>query len=680
METIGEPMPLRRARALNAVLERASLPLFPGELLIGAGMLGRLAPEGTVAPETLAADRAWLATMPDRDFQTHRDHHIPDYPRLLRAGFDGLRAEAGESLARQDDLRRRRFLEAVLVALDGASRHLRRWAEHCARTAADAPEHAALLREHARRLERLAGEPAASFHDALQLTWSYHAMMQLDDRGAMAFGRLDQFLQPYYAADLATGRVTPEEALRLLEHFFAKITVTHDVQNIALGGVRPQDGADATNALSHLILEACRRVGRPGGNCTARVHRNTPRDFLRKCAEVIRSGVGYPAMFNDEIEIPALAELGYPLEDARDYAFAGCIEVFIPGRMAPWADGRFNLLQCVDLALRRGVDGVRGARLGPDTGEPADFEGFYGAWRTQMRFRLALHVERLNARKREFDARAWECAAPLMSALTADCIARGLDLNDGGARFPANHGIAGMGIGVTADSLAAVKRFVYERGRFTLAELRRMLDANFAGFERERRLLLTEAPKYGNGDDEVDALAARATLDFGRECLRYRTPRGGSYWGLMAANVSNIPAGREVGASPDGRFALQPLSDAASPTFGRDLAGLTGVIRSVSRLPYRVCPGGNVVNVKLHPSAVAGDRGLDALASLIRAAFDMGAVQLQFNTVDRRVLEEARAHPEEHRSLVVRVSGFSSHFVSLDRAVQEDILARTEYR
>lgn len=680
LATTGEPMPVRRAKALNAVLERSTLPLVPGELLIGAGFLGCRAPEGTVSAEAVAADRAYLATIPERDFQTHRDHHAPDYATLLRVGFGGLADETRGALARQGDPRKRAFLEAILVALDGAGRYMRRWARRCEEAATETPDLRLLLSAQADRMRRLAEGPAASFHDALQLTWSFHAMMQLDDRHAMALGRLDQFLHPYYAADLAAGRVTPEEALRLLEHFFARITVTADVQNIALGGLKPEDGGDATNALSLLILEACKRIGRPGGNCTARIHKNTPREFLLKCAEVIRSGIGYPALFNDEIEVPALTELGYPIEDARDYCFAGCIEVFIPGRMAPWADGRFNLLQCVDLALRGGVDGLTGARLGPDTGAPADFEGFYQAWLTQMRFRLAIHVERLNARKGEFDRRAWECAAPLMSALTADCVARGLDLNDGGARHPANHGIGGMGIGVTADSLAAVKRFVYDRREFTLAQLRRMLDANFAGFERERQRLLTDAPKYGNGEEEVDALAARATLDFGRECMKHRTPRGGWYWGLMAANVSNIPAGREVGASPDGRLARQPLSDAASPTFGRDLAGLTGVIRSVARLPYRVCPGGNVINVKLHPSILAGEKGLDALVSLVRAGFELGAVQFQFNTIDRRVLEEARVKPEEYRGLVVRVSGFSSYYVSLDRAVQEDILARTEHR
>jgi formate C-acetyltransferase len=296
-----------------------------------------------------------------------------------------------------------------------------------------------------------------------------------------------------------------------------------------------------------------------------------------------------------------------------------------------------------------------------------------------MRDQLRRHIDQLDAQKRPFQDNAADYTSPLLSALTGDCIDCGLDLNDGGAIYPANHGVAAMGIGVTADALAAVKRFVYDQPRFPLDQLRTMLQANFQGFEPQRQQLLRMAPKYGNNDSEVDAIAIEITLAIGQECLKYRNPQGGRYWALMAANVQNVSAGREVGASPDGRLSRQPLSDAASPTFGRDVRGPTAAIHSVSKLPYRCCPGGNVINIKLHPSALAGDAGLSALASLIRTCFDLGGVQLQFNTVDREVLRQAMIHPEQHRDLVVRVSGFSAHFTTLDLAVQQDILERTEH-
>ncbi len=350
-----------------------------------------------------------------------------------------------------------------------------------------------------------------------------------------------------------------------------------------------------------MILEACKRVGRPGGNVTARIHAGTPQAFLLKCAEVMRTGIGYPAVVNDEVLVPALLDQGYPLEDARDYCFVGCIETFIPGRMAPWADSRFNLLACVNLVVFAGLDSLTGQRIGPDTGEPATWDAFREAFLVQMRDRLREHIQRLDAYSQPFQDRAAEFASPLLSALTADCIDRGLDLNDGGRRYPANHGVAAMGIGVTADALAAVKRLVYEEKAFTLEQLRAMLLANFEGYEPQRRQLLRRAPKYGNNDPEVDAIAVEVTRAVGQECLTYRTPQGGRYWALMAANVQNVSAGLEVGASPDGRLSRQPLSDAASPTFGRDTHGPTAAIHSVANLPYRCCPGGNVINMKPAP-------------------------------------------------------------------------------
>jgi pyruvate formate-lyase/glycerol dehydratase family glycyl radical enzyme len=677
--TRGEAMTVRRSKALNAVLDRCDLEVRPGELLIGTGWFGRMLPAGAYADEAVKEAGDELGRIGRRTFRTHADHHAPDYPELLRLGFGGLRERVASSLARHTEPERRTFLTSVAVALDGASRHMRRWAVRLAALADEHPGHAELLQQQAQMMDRLAEHEPATFWEALQLVFSVHSIMQMDDRYAMAFGRLDQYMHPFYQADRDAGRLTRDEAQVLLEHFFAKLTAYEDVQNITVGGVRPKDGEDATNDLSFLILEACERVGRPGGNVTARIHAKTPPAFLRKCAEVIRSGIGYPAVFSDAVEIPALLEQGYGLEEACDYGFVGCIEVFIPGRMAPWADSRFNLLRCVNLALHGGVDNLTGEAVGPPTGEPKNWDAFYDAFHTQMRALLREHIKALSEEKQAVGDRADEFTSPLMSALTADCIERGRDLNDGGARHPANHGVAGMGIGTTADALMAVKRLVYDEKRFDLAQLKGMLAANFGGYEAERQVLLRRAPKYGNNDAEVDAIAVRVTHDFGTECLRHRTPQGGRYWGLMAANVQNIPAGREVGATADGRFSQQPLSDASSPTFGRDRKGPTAVIHSVAKLPYHLCPGGNVVNIKLHPSVLRGESGLAALAALIRTAFDLGAIELQFNTVDRKLLLAAMERPDEYRDLVVRVSGFSAHFVSLDRAVQEDVLARTEH-
>ena len=679
-QSVGQPLTCRRARALNEVLACCQLPLWRGELLVGAGKLSRLSQADWVPADQLAAAQQEVAALGGRSFGTHSDHHAPDYPTLLRLGLGGVRRQGEAALAAHPDPERRAFLESALLALDGAIAHLRRWAREVGTAAGEPGPYRDLLGRQAAMMAHLATEPPRTFAEALQLVYSFHGLMQMDDRYAMAFGRLDQYLWPCYAADRAAGRTTREAALALLTHFFAKITWDGDVQNIALGGVQPADGSDATNELSFLVLDACRAVGRPGGNLTARIHRHTPPAFLAACADLIRSGLGYPAVFNDEVQVPALVAQGYPLEHARDYCFVGCIEVFLPGRMAPWADSRFNLLHGVNLALHGGVDSLSGKQAGPATGEPATWDAFYAAYRAQLDHALDQHVAQLDAHKRPCDEHAASFTSPLMSALTDACLERGRDLNDGGARYPANHGVAAMGIGSTADSLAAIRQFVYAERRFSLAELRALLAADFAGHEAERLMLLKGAPKYGNDDDRVDQLAVQVTRDLAAACQRHRTPQGGFYWPLMAANVANISAGQEVGATADGRKARQPLSDAASPTFGRDAHGPTAAIRSIAKLPYALCPGGNVINLKLHPSSVAGPAGLQALAQLIRTCFDLGGIELQFNTVDREVLQEAMAHPADHSGLVVRVSGFSAHFVYLQRVVQADILARTEHR
>lgn len=675
----GLPMTTRRAQALNTVLERCYLPAVPGELLIGVGNLGRRIQADEIAAEVIENDSEYLRTnIGARNFGVHSDHHAPDYAKLIRVGFGGLKEEILASLPGQDATGRV-FLESMLLALQGASAHLLRWRQHLREIMNGHPNHRILLEEQADRLERLSEKPPTGFEDALQLVLLYHYMMQLDDRSAMAFGRLDQYLYPAYCADIAAGRIDDEKVQAYLDHLFAKITIDGDVQNIALGGVKPEDGTDATNPLSYMILEACRRIGRAGGNCTARIHKHTPPSFLEKCAEVIRSGIGYPAVFNDEVEIPALLKHGYGLEEARDYCFVGCIEVFLQGKQAPWADSRLNPIYSLNLTLFNGVDSLTGESAGPATEDPPDFESFYRAFLDRCRADAYHSITDWNKRQAQYDDRAMDYTSPLMSALVSDCIRRGRDMNDGGAIHPGNCGFAVMGLASIADCLAIIKEWVYDQPRFTLEQLRKILAANFEGYETERQQLMRGVPKYGNDDDRVDGIAVRFVNDYAGFFDDYRTPQGGRYWTLLGSNVSNIWAGKLIGASIDGRLSGTPISDAASPFFGRDQRGPTATIRSVSKIPYGLCLGGNVVNLKLDPASIKGPEGLRCLAFLIRTCFDLGGSELQFNTTDRKMLEDAVRHPERHENLVVRVSGFSANFIWLDPAVQKDILARTEH-
>lgn len=671
-------MGIRRANALNAVLGNAPTPITPGELILGNGH-ARFTADGD--SEALRRAQEYLAPLAGRHFGTHADHAAPGYADLLANGVTGLASRvqsAIDALPAGGDASSREFLVSLAVALDGFSHYLGRWADAARECARHHARYRDLLHSQAGDLDELRTARPSSLHQAVQLVFLMHTAFQMDDRYAMALGRADQYIYPFYRADIDSGRISEADALALMEHLFAKLAHRGDIQNVCVGGLTPA-GEDATNDLSVLIVEACRAVARPGGNLTARIHEQTPKRFLEACVRCIRTGSGFPAIYNDDLQVPALIARGYAPQHARDYCFVGCIEAYIQGAQAPWADSRFNLLGCVDLALRGGMDGLAGARRGPATAIPSTWDELWRATVAQMHHGLDLHAAWITEMEATAARKAADLTSPLLSALTADCIGRARDINDGGAVYPANHGVAGMGIGSAADTLTAIRQCVFEQGLFTVPELVRMLDANFAGYADERKALLA-APKYGNDEEAVDGCAAALAGEFGADLLERRLPGGGQFWGLMAANVQNVSAGREVGASADGRLSGEPLSDAASPSFGRDRSGPTAVVKSVARLPYRLAPGGNVVNMKFHPSAIEGDTGSDALIALIRTCFELGGAQLQFNTVGAEMLRAAMDQPDRHGDLVVRVSGFSAYFTRLERAVQEDVLARTEHQ
>jgi formate C-acetyltransferase len=675
------PTTLRRAHAFAAVLAQMALPIRPEEVLVGApsGVLADALPAGV---DRCEYDRcaSLNAALGERTFLTNRDHIAPDYPKLLQVGLTGLLDETQRSAARHVG-QQRVFLQSVEIALRAGIYHLKRWADACRGKALTAePARAAELRRMARDLDVIACGPPHSFAQALQLVWLVHVMLNVDGRGAMAFGRMDQYLYPYYRRSVQAGE--GERARGLLECMWAKLEeplLLNPVQNICIGG-QTREGDDAVNELSYLLLEVTGTVRTPNSNLSARLCASTPDPFRVACVELIKTGIGFPALFNDEVLVPALVRLGIPLREARDYAFVGCIETFLPGRMPPWSDSRVNLLAALDRALRSGRDGLTGELCGALTPPPEELTTYgelFEAFATQVAHMVDEHCDQISQEKRVLSPT--EYTSPFLSAFVADCIDRGRDVNDGGARFPDWHGPAGMALGSTADALAAIKCFIYDRGSLSWTELLCALDADFCGCESLRQRLLHAAPKYGNGDMYVDNVAADVVRVFTGEVLRHRTPSGGRFVPLMAANISNIAAGREVGATPDGRHAGEPVSDAASPTFGRDRRGPTAAIESLCRVDYGPVVGGTVVNMRFSPQTLRGERGTRALCALIEGYFAQGGMQLQLNVTGRETLEAALREPEAYRHLVVRVSGFSALYLSLSREVQDDILARTEH-
>jgi pyruvate-formate lyase len=648
------PEPVVRAQAFRRVLLEDACHIYAGDRLLGshAGWFVRSLPAGFTgdAYDALASEHRARG---QRDFWAGWDHTLADYPTLLAAGVGPLLDRARASWETHTAPTERDALAGMIVAVGAFRAWILRWAG-AARVAG--------AHDLAEIATTVATEPPGTFREALQLVAFTHLAFESEGRYAMALGRLDQYLFPFYTAGLVAGRVTDEEALDLLCHLWVKLHENGGVQNIAIGGLTPA-GDDATNALSYLCLEATKRVESPYTNLSARFHDETPDRFYRACFDVIRTGIGFPAIFNDHVLIPGLVEIGIPLEVARDHCMVGCIETMLPGRQQAWSDGRYNMA----LQLMRAMHRVRG-RAG------LTYEQLFEAFLDEMHTSLKAYCDDFNRYIARFPPDRFP--DPFLSALTRDCIARARDINDGGAEFARMHGIAIMGLGTVADSLSAVKTLVFEQDQVGYDALMDALDADFAAQERLRQLLVNRAPKYGNDEDAVDTIAAFLVDWVSRKCLRHEIVGGGRFVAAMAANTSNIPAGEEVGATPDGRRAFTPLSDAASPYFGRDTHGPTAFLNSVSKPDYHRVLTGSVINMKFEPAFFQGPDGEAVFLALMRVFVRNRVQELQFNFTGNETLLDAQTNPELHRNLVVRVSGFSQYFIQLSKEVQEDVIRR----
>ncbi len=638
----------------------------------------------TVTEEEASAAAVICAPYPERGFHTNSDHYGANYSHFLTRGISGTIEDIDASLAAHDgDAEKTAFLRGARIAMEGFRAMILGYADAADLRAVGAG--AAHFSEIAAQCRRIAGGAPGTFRDALALVWMTYIAFAYEGRYAMAFGRLDQYLYPFFARDIENGTLTEQDVIDDLSSVFMKIGERRtlfggdDVSNIAIGGVKPEDGEDATNALSYCILRAVRSCFIPGPNLSARIHKNTPPEFLDACLEVIGTGLGYPALMNDDVNIPALHRMGYSIEDCRDYCMVGCIENFIQGKQPPWSDGRFNTPVYLEYALNNGCSLLDGVKRGIETGDPDSFatmDDFMEAFMAQLRVGAGNYVDWFNRANTVADAINHQ--SPFLSCFCDDCIARGIDINRGGAKYPTAHGACGMGIATVADSLAAIETLVFRDKVLTLGELRDALLANFEGYDDLRRQLIA-APKYGNNDDIADKYAiwfVEAQADLFDS---YRTPDGGRYYIAIASNTQNIGAGREVGATPDGRYAGTPVSDAASPMRGMDRSGPTASALSLCKPDYTRVACGTVVNQKYTPDMFANAEKRAKLGAVIRSYFLMGGQELQINCVSKDTLRDAQVHPDDYASLVVRVSGFSAYYTKLDRAVQDDILARTEH-
>ena len=653
----------------------------------------------SLPPEWHAAYDAGLFT----EFMEQRaPGHTAADGKLYAKGMLDFKAEVREAMASIDPaadpsaLERLEELRAMDIAADAAILFAERHAAVARELAAgesDPARHAELERI-AEVCTRVPAQAPRDFWEAIQMYWFCHLAVITELNGWDAFspGHLDQHLEPFWERGIADGTLTRELAKELLSCLFVKfnnqlappkVGVTDaesatytDFADINLAGLH-RDGTDASGEVSELLLEVIDELHLVQPSPNVQISRQTPEAFLQAACRVIRKGYGYPAVFNADGVVTQLLRKGKSVEDAREGGTSGCVETGAFGKEAYILTGYFNLPKVLELALHDGADPGTGTQIGPHTGDPRSFGTFdelFAAWQTQLRHVIDVKL-RGNALIEQIYAR--EMPAPFLSLITADCITRGLDYNAGGARYNTSY-LQGVGIGTLTDSLACMKTLVFEKHAVGMDELLDALSADFAAAEEIRQLCRNRAPKWGNDDEEADALMAAAFTSFVDAVDGRPNGRGGTYGVDMLPTTSHIYFGSVTGATADGRPAGAPLSEGISPSQGMDRLGPTAVIRSMAKMDH-ARTSGTLLNMKLSPGLVDGEDGIAKMAALIRTYFRLGGHHVQFNIVSAETLREAQSHPDEHRDLIVRVAGYSDYFCNLSRSLQDEIIARTEH-
>ena len=628
-------------------------------------------------------------------------HVIVDYGRAIDEGLLSAisRAEKLRDALDANDPRfteKRLYYEAVIIVCGAVVRFAERFADLAQSMAFKAgdPTRRAELEELSAVCRAVPARPARTFREAVQAFWFVHLVLHIEANGhSMSPGRFDQYMFPWLEQDLRAGVIDEEDAQELLHCLWLKFFEINKVrdnvssvafggypmfQNLILGGCR-RDGTSAVNLLSHMCLEATAQIGLPQPSLSIRWYFGSDEEFMRHAMEVVSHGAGFPAMFNDEVLIPNMLQAGYSLEEARDYAIVGCTETTVPGVSEPWLTGGFiNLVKLLELTIFDGRDPVAGKQYPLSTGPVesfSTFDGFLDAYRRQ----ISHYVAKLISCDNVLDGLHGRlCPTPFESIYIDGCMETGRTSLEGGARYNFTT-LEAVGIANAADSLATIRRLIYDEGSLGWGELKSALMSDFADCE-DLRARLKSLPKYGNDDDFVDSLGGRV-LDFLRvEVDRYRNPRGGRYNVALYSVSTHILFSSRTGASPDGRRRGDVLADGGvSCAHGADLSGLTALLSSVVKLdPYKAV-GSTLLNVKLDPSLLQGE-SFNKIIDIVKTYFLAKGQHIQFNVIDAKTLRDAQRYPDKYRALTVRVAGFSVLFTSVDPVLQEDIIRRTEHR
>ncbi len=639
------------------------------------------------------------------------DAHIAvNYGRLLTDGLKGYEEraktlKAGLDLTDPESIDKYVFYKAVLVTINAVKNFSLRYSALAAERAdkeADPARKAELL-EMSRVCAKVPYEPAETFREAVQAVWFIQLILQIESNGhSLSYGRFDQYMYPYFDHDMKNGAITKEEALELLTCLWIKTLTINKVrsqahtlssagspmyQNVTIGG-QTTDGKDAVNDLSFLVLQSVAQTRLTQPNLTVRYHKNLNKRFFDECVEVMKLGFGMPALNNDEIIIPSFINWGVAKEDAYNYSAIGCVETAVPGKWGYRCTGMsyVNFPRILLCAMNDGVDLTSGKRFASSCGcfkNMTSYEELMQAWDKTVRemTRYSVIVENAIDIASERDVPDILC-----STLTDDCLGRGRTIKEGGAVYDFISGLQ-VGIANMADSLAAIKKLVFEEKRITPEQLWNAILDDFQSPENRQiqELLIDSAPKYGNDDDYVDQLIVEAYDSYLDEIEKYpntrhmRGPIGGIRYGGTSSISANVGQGMGTMATPDGRNAKEPLAEGCSPSHNSDKNGPTAVFKSVSKLRTEKITGGVLLNQKMTPQMLSTEENKMKLEMLISAFFNrLHGYHVQYNIVSREILLDAQAHPEKHKDLIVRVAGYSAFFNVLSRKTQDDIIGRTE--
>jgi choline trimethylamine-lyase len=626
----------------------------------------------------------------------------PDYQDVLfKKGFGGILMEAKEHLSKlsstsAEDLKKKDFYNSVIITSEGIIKFANRYSEKAEEMAA--VEKSASRKEELLKIadicSRIPENPPATFHEAIQLVWFTQIGGIISENPlALNPGRFDQFMYPYYKSDIENGIMTKDQIQELIEAYWLKLsewvwTISantaeffagyNQFQNLTVGG-KTREGKDATNDLSYMCLKATEEVKTHQPGLSVRVHQDCPTEFLDAVTYLVSKGTGFPAIHNDTAGYQMLINAGYEPEDARDWNNCGCVVPHFR-KTGEWTSAvNINFTAALEFALNQGRSRISGDKTGLDEKDPATFENYKeveNAFYKQFDYLIEQSIiTSLLAQKLHKEM----VPRPFLSSCIEQCMEDGKDLVDAGAKYNLGPVLTGIGLAVTSNSLAVIKKLVFEDKVTDMETIIKALDANWEGYEDLRQMAVA-VPKYGNDNDYVDDIAIKMANYYYREGHKYKDINGNNFNTAFMGISNYLPTGKVVGATPCGRRAKEPLSEGVSPFAGSDTSTPLAAMRSAAKLNQDVHSGGTLLNLRLNEDLVNTKRGQSNLGAMIQTFFSLGAFHVQFNTISTETLRKAQEHPENFRDLLVRVAGYSTQFVNLSKSMQDAIIARTAHK